>query len=58
MPASMISAVAGCMAKVDGRSSAMAPTGPMPGSTPTMVPTTTPMRHANRLLGISAMENP
>ena len=58
MPASMISAVAGCIAKVDGKRSAMAPTGPMPGSTPTMVPTSTPMKHANRLLGSSATENP
>jgi hypothetical protein len=54
----MISAVAGCMAKVDGKRRAMAPTGPMPGSTPTIVPTSTPMKHANRLLGSSATENP
>jgi hypothetical protein len=54
----MISAVAGCIANVDGNSSAMAPTGPMPGSTPTIVPTRTPTKQANRLVGISATENP
>jgi hypothetical protein len=58
MPASMISAVAGCIAKVDGKRRAMAPTGPMPGNTPTMVPTSTPTKHANRLLGSRAIENP
>jgi hypothetical protein len=58
MPASMISAVAGCIAKVDGRRRAMAPTGPIPGSTPTIVPTSTPTKHANRLLGRSAIEKP
>jgi hypothetical protein len=54
----MISAVAGCSAKVDGSSSAMAPTGPMPGSTPTIVPTRTPMKHAKRFVGVSAMVKP
>src|SRR6185503_713249 len=58
MPASMISAVAGCRAKVDGSSRAMAPTGPMPGSTPTIVPTSTPTKHASRLPGIIATPNP
>jgi hypothetical protein len=58
MPASMMSAVAGCSANVDGRSSAMAPTGPMPGNTPTTVPTTTPMKQASRFAGVSAMANP
>ena len=54
----MISAVAGCSANVDGKRRAMAPTGPIPGSTPTIVPTTTPTKQANRLLGRSATENP
>jgi hypothetical protein len=58
MPASMISAVAGCRANVDGKSSAMAPTGPIPGNTPTMVPISTPMKQANRLVGASAMPRP
>ena len=54
----MISAVVGESAKVEGSSSAMAPTGPMPGSTPTMVPMTTPTKHANRLPGVSATPKP
>jgi len=58
MPASMISAVAGSRANVEGSSSAMAPTGPMPGSTPTMVPTTTPTKQASRFVGVMAMVKP
>ena len=51
-------AVAGCSAKVEGNSSAIAPTGPMPGRIPTMVPTSTPTKQAKRLPGVSATENP
>ncbi len=58
MPASMISAVAGSSAKVDGSRSAIAPTGPIPGRIPTTVPMSTPMKQANRLPGVSAIENP
>jgi hypothetical protein len=58
MPASMIRAVAGCRAKVDGRSSAMAPTGPIPGRMPTIVPTRTPMKQAKRLVGVNATAKP
>jgi hypothetical protein len=58
MPASMMSAVAGSSENVDGSRRAMAPTGPMPGSTPTRVPTSTPIRHAKRLAGASATEKP
>src|SRR5262245_46294927 len=58
MPASMMSAVAGWSANVDGKSSAIAPTGPMPGSMPTTVPTKTPMKHATRFAGVSATVNP
>ena len=58
MPASMMRAVAGSSANVDGRSSAIAPTGPMPGRTPTMVPTSTPTKQASRLAGVRAMPKP
>src|SRR2546423_10722067 len=58
MPASMMSAVAGWSAKVDGNSKAIARTGPIPGSTPTIVPTSTPTKHARRLPGVSATANP
>ncbi len=42
--ASMIRAVAGPRVKVMGRSMAMVAVGPMPGSTPTSVPSSTPMK--------------
>jgi hypothetical protein len=58
MPASMMSPVAGGSAKVDGKSSAIAPTGPMPGRIPTMVPMRTPAKHAKRFAGASAMPSP
>jgi hypothetical protein len=54
----MMRAVAGCSAKVEGSSSAIAPTGPIPGRMPTMVPTRTPRKQAKRLVGVNAMENP
>ena len=44
MPASMIRAAVGFMPKVRGTSMATVVTGPMPGSTPIAVPTTTPIR--------------
>jgi hypothetical protein len=44
MPASMISAPAGDSEKVIGNSMAMVAVGPMPGSTPTSVPSSTPMK--------------
>jgi len=44
MPASMISAVTGSRLKVIGSSMAIVAVGPMPGSTPTAVPSTTPSR--------------
>jgi hypothetical protein len=40
----MISADTGSKLKVIGSSSAMVAVGPMPGSTPTAVPSATPMR--------------
>ena len=42
MPASMMSPAVGPSLMVSGSTSAMAPAGPSPGSTPTIVPRTTP----------------
>ena len=44
MPASMISAVTGSKLKVIGSSMAIVAVGPMPGSTPTSVPSSTPTK--------------
>ena len=44
MPASMMSAETGGSTKVAGSSIAMVATGPMPGSTPISVPSSTPMK--------------
>jgi hypothetical protein len=44
MPASMISAGVGPSLKVNGSSIATVATGPMPGRTPTRVPSTQPMK--------------
>jgi hypothetical protein len=51
MPASMISDATGSKLKVIGSSSATVAVGPMPGSTPTMVPSVTPSRQIRILLG-------
>ena len=40
----MISAATGATLKVSGSSIAMVASGPMPGSTPISVPTSTPMK--------------
>ena len=58
MPASMMRAVAGESAKVEGMRSAIAPMGPMPGSTPTTVPISTPTKHASRFAGARATPKP
>jgi hypothetical protein len=58
MPASMMRAVAGWRVNVEGRRSAIAPTGPMPGRMPTMVPIRTPRKQAKRLVGCSATAKP
>jgi hypothetical protein len=58
MPASMIIAAAGFMAKVSGSSMAMVPEGARPGITPTTVPSTTPSRHHSRLAGCNATAKP
>ena len=44
MPASMMSAVTGAKEKVIGSSIAIVAVGPMPGSTPTRVPSSTPTK--------------
>ena len=54
----MIWAVAGWSAKVVGRSNAIAPTGPIPGRMPTMVPMRTPTKQAKMFVGVSATEKP
>src|SRR4029450_7113028 len=54
----MMIAEVGDMPKVSGSSSATPETGPIPGSAPIRVPTTTPARAMNRLNGVSAMEKP
>src|SRR5581483_7616582 len=58
MPASMMIAVAGSILKVSESRNATAPTGPRPGNTPTRVPTSDPTKQKNRLVGVSATENP
>src|SRR6202022_4411752 len=58
MPASMISAPTGGRPKVIGSSIATVAMVPMPGSTPTSVPTSAPIRHSNRLIGENATPKP
>src|ERR1700754_3059556 len=52
MPASMISAPTGGRPKVIGSSIATVAMVRMPGSTPTSVPTSAPIRHSNMLAGM------
>src|SRR5262245_33514717 len=54
MPASMMSPAVGPILIVNGRISAIAPAGPSPGSTPTMVPSTVPTKQAIRFTGSRA----
>ena len=58
MPASMISAPTGGSPNVIGSSIAIVASGPMPGSTPISVPTSVPIRHRPRLVGVIATEKP
>src|SRR5213075_2476853 len=58
MLASMISAPTGGRPKVIGSSIAMVASGPMPGSTPIKVPTSAPIRHSPRLVGVTATPKP
>src|SRR5215211_9175025 len=58
MPAIMMIPASGDPASVTGKSSDIAETGPMPGSTPTSVPMNTPMKQESRFRGWSATEKP
>src|SRR5687767_9020191 len=58
MPASMMSAATGGTLKVSGSSIAMVASGPMPGSTPIRVPSSTPMKQNQRFCSVSATVKP
>src|SRR5688572_6335564 len=58
MPASMMSAATGGTLKVSGSSIAMVASGPMPGSTPMRVPSSTPMKQNQRFCSVSATLKP
>src|SRR6266404_151572 len=58
MPASMIRAPTGGRPKVIGSSIATVAMVPMPGSTPTSVPTKAPIRQSSRLIGEKATPKP
>src|SRR4051812_22321087 len=58
MPASMISAPTGGRPNVIGSSIATVAMVPMPGNTPTRVPTRAPIRHSSRLIGVNATPKP
>src|ERR1700693_3425400 len=58
MPASMITAWVALSPKVTGNRIEMPESGPMPGSTPTKVPTRQPRKAYQRLSGWKAMAKP
>ena len=58
MPANMMNALVGSSVKVAGSSSAIVSAGPMPGSTPTAVPSVTPANAQARCGSVSALANP
>src|SRR6478672_5427976 len=58
MPASMIRAPTGGNPNVIGNSIATVAMVPMPGSTPTSVPTSAPIRQSRRLIGVKATPKP
>src|SRR6202158_5409871 len=58
IPASMISAPTGGKPKVMGSSIATVAMVPIPGSTPTSVPTRAPIRQSRRWIGVSATLKP
>src|SRR6267142_2633367 len=58
MPASMINAPTGGRPKVIGSSIATVAMVPMPGNTPTRVPTSAPIRQSRRLIGVKATPKP
>ena len=57
-PPSIRMAATGFMPKVSGRRIEMVASGPMPGSTPTMLPTSTPMKQKIRLCSSKATSKP
>ena len=58
MPASMMIEPVVEILNVIGSRMAIAPAGPMPGSTPTSVPTRVPTKQRNRFSGVKAIEKP
>ena len=58
MPANMMKALVGSRLKVTGRRIATVSAGPIPGSTPTAVPTVTPAKAQNKKTGLAALANP
>src|SRR5688572_11647434 len=58
MPANMMSAPVGSSFTVSGSSIATVSAGPTPGSTPTKVPSVTPMKPHSRFIGCSATPKP
>src|SRR5919108_2900782 len=58
MPANMMKAPVGSKLNVRGRSSATVSAGPIPGSTPTSVPSVTPTDAKSRFSGVRAVPNP
>src|SRR5262245_3978777 len=58
MPANMMSAPVGSSLTVSGSSMATVSAGPTPGSTPTNVPSVTPMKPHSRFIGCSATLKP
>src|SRR5467141_1605166 len=58
MPASMISAPTGGRPNVIGNSIAIVATVPIPGSTPTSVPTSAPSRQNRMFIGVNATPKP
>jgi hypothetical protein len=58
MPANIMNALVGSRTVVTGSNRATVMAGPMPGSTPTAVPSRTPMKAYRRFMGVSAVANP
>src|SRR5262245_20617576 len=58
MPANMMMADTGSMPNVVGSRIVMPPRGPIPGNTPTIVPSSTPSAQYKRLVGVRQTENP
>ena len=58
MPANMMNALVGSSVNVAGSNSATVKAGPMPGSTPTAVPSVTPANAHARCGNVSALANP